>query len=327
MNEKNIAAIAGVTLILLIVFGAVLMHRGKGEGSIENELGDAPVSTVQADAKHLNAVTNSKPSTVLSEKVPTVVESADMQPIVDPVESSSNEINIAGKNYPVVFEGQSVPSELKRTIIADLGLNLSHFQRIDFMELPPEREEPAAQMYQQKITHWLDDGKQQRYFPGTVEKYFGGAVKVGDNFQLIVHEQLVEKYKQAVKLRTERAEMFDKLDEFIKLLQNKEALDLLAKDSDASRSMLYFLGRPKPTSEAGYRTLVKSCSDLWIRPPSLLDVKPLGDLVKQSVSSGQDVYAFSTLVCDAERNPENLMKMPMGVFVEGKWRLLAMPSP
>jgi len=172
MSVKNIVAVAGgVVLLLLILVGVVFKQREKG-GDIEKAVGNTPVSTIRSDAHHVNVVTNSTQPTSIPEDVPTAVDSIDVQPAVEPEESSnSNQINIAGKNYPVLFEGQSVSSELKRTIIGDLALNLSHFQRVDFMELPPEEEEPAAQMYQQNITHWLDDGTQQRYFPGTVEKY------------------------------------------------------------------------------------------------------------------------------------------------------------
>lgn len=326
MNMKNTVAVVGGILLLILV-GVVLMHRGKGGGGIEKEPRDAPVSTIQTDAQHFNVVTNLKAPTSIPEEIPAAVESVDLQSSVEPDESSnSNQINIAGKNYPVLFEGQGVSSELKRTIIGDLALNLSHFQRIDFMELPPAEEEPAAQMYQQKITHWLDEGKQHRFFSGTVEKYFGGAVRVGDTFQLVIHEKLVEEYKQAVAFREAHVRMFEKLDEFVRLLSDNKAIHSLAEgDVGVIRNLMYFHEIPEPVSDEEYKRGIRLWN-VWVRPPSLLDVKTLGSFGRQDIAS-EDVYVFSTLISNAARDPEYLMKKPMGVFIDGEWRILIMQGP
>lgn len=325
MKIKNAIAVCG-GVILLIFIGVVLMQWIRGGSSWGQAHGVPPVSTVRTDVQRFTAVTNSEAPTSIPEEASTVVKIVGFQPVIQPEESpSGNQINIAGQNYPILLEGQSVSAELKQAIIDDLALNMLHFQRIDFMELPSE-EEPAAQMYQQKISHWLDNGKQPRYFPDAVEKYFGGAVKVGDTFQLIIHEKLTEEYRQALVLKKERKEMFEKLDEFVQMLSNKEAIRSLAQGNvNSIRSLMYFHGCPEPTSEEEYRRDIQSW-DLWVRPPSLLDVKPLENIVEKG-GEGAGVYTFSTLISNVERDPVYLMKKSMGVFIGGEWRILVTPSP
>jgi len=237
------------------------------------------------------------------------------------------EVNIAGEEYPVFFEGQDISTELKQTIISDLALNMSHYDSITFMELSSERVEPAAQIYERKVTHWLDEGNQKRWFPDTVERYFGGAVKVGNKYQLIIHEKLIKEYEQALELKRQHVAMFSKLDDFIDLLQDHKKLEEIAQDAKTIRSKLYFYNRNPPSTGEEYKKLITSCTNLWIRHPSLLEVKSLGEVVMQDALGSSDIFAFFTLVSDNQRNPKYMMKIPMGAYVNGKWRILVMPTP
>ncbi len=328
MKRKDIFAVSGGVILLILAFTILLKQDQRGKG-VNLLLRPFLVAAGQTDMPHINAGTNSKPLSSVPEESCGDANRDDLlpSPQADGL-SSNNHIFIAGGGYPIIFEEDNLPAELKRTIIADLTLNLSHLERIHFIELPSEEEEPAAQMYQNKVTHWLDDGpQQQRYFPDSVEKFFGGAVKTGNTFQLIIHEKLIEEYKAALIFRNSHEEMFNMLDAFVKMLSNRESIRSLAEgDVGDIRSLMYFCGRPPPISDEEYKRDIRSW-DLWVRPPSLLEVKPLGDMVCQGAAMDTDIYAFSTLVSNAEREPEYLRKMPIGVFINGVWHILVMPSP
>lgn len=328
MKRKDIFAVSGGGVLLILAVTILLKQDRSGKG-MNPMLRPLLVAAGQTDEPHISADTNSRPLSSVPEEACSGANRNDLLPSAQADGwPSNNQIFIAGGGYPVIFEEDNLPPELKRTIIADLTLNLSHLERIHFIELPSEEEEPAAQMYQNKVTHWLDDGpQQQRCFPDSVEKYFGGAVKTGDTFQLIIHEKLIEEYKAALKFRNSHEEMFKKLDIFVKMLSNRESILSLAEgDVGEIRRLMYFCGQPPPISDEEYRRDIRSW-DLWVRPPSLLDVKPLGDVVCQGVAMDKDIYAFSTLVSNAEREPEYLRKMPIGVFINGVWHILVMPSP
>jgi len=243
--------------------------------------------------------------------------------MAEPHDKPETRITIAANQYGLLFEDEDTSPEIQEIIASDITLNLAHLKHVQFRAISRARTEPS-QKYLVTATHWLDEGKQSRWFPEPMEKYFGGAVEVGHEYKLIVHRQLIEAYKQALQRKEQHPAMFSSLPEFLALLQDRAKLEALARDKQAAEARIFIQGEPPVKKERLHKDLT-GYADFTIRRPSVLDIVPLGQLMGDPAV--ENVFVFSTLVTNKGGKEDDEIKIPLGAYKDGRWQIWVAQMP
>jgi hypothetical protein len=237
-----------------------------------------------------------------------------------PLAQKTQQIKIAGEDYDLLFESKSdLSNEAQEMISEDITLNLSHLTNINFRDVSQTRREPS-QKYQRIISHWIDVGKQKRFYPQAMEKYFGGAFIDKKSYVFIMHNDLIAKYINAFKFKIEHEKEFKELDDFLSIINSPSKLDEIAQSPKVVRSMFFF--PEKPSQSYNYVREFLGLKQMHVRKPSLLDFNIME-------YQGKEIVYFSTLTWSTETATETfIMKgFPLFAFVEGKWRIYVPKLP
>lgn len=308
--KYNRYIVISALLLLLALMGSILTRqRGVQEGAHETQ-------ELSVQFEPSSAIVNSQTQkNAFTIKEPVLVESIQSEESTTPPAGSSDfNVNIGNESYPILFEGEDVVLEMKQAIIDDLNLNLSHYEHMSFMKIPPEAEkEPELQMYKTKVTHWLDDGRQKNFFPDVVRSSFGGAVKVGDSYQLIINQKLINAYEQAFQFKENHLDAFSNANDFLGLLADKKAIyEVGSGNQQIARSIFLFEDNE---SYDDSQELARFLDEIEIRKPSILDFEA-------ATYEGQEVIRFTTLVDFGEESGEPLLKgYPEFIYMDEKWRI------
>ena len=237
-----------------------------------------------------------------------------------PKDARHSVVEIAGEKYSLLFERDDLSAELQNTIVADINLILSPLEPVTFTPIP----EAQVEKYQETVTHWWPyKARRNTGFPKVMRRYFGGAVKVDNEYKLVIHEKLIQAYEEALEFKKKHPAMFTKLDEFLALLQDREELAKLAEDPRAAEEITCFYGRARPPIEELCKGLSKFVDSLdIIRPPSLLEIKPLGESEWVEDPSMNDVFAFSCPLGDPGKVNPDVINYPLGAYKDGEWHFL-----
>ena len=234
-----------------------------------------------------------------------------LEPIVVSAQTAeftpSNVVTIAGTNLGIRFESD-VSDELKKTIVHDIELNTAHFQYFEI------REVPAHVTAHGGITHRLDEGSQKRLFPEVFNKYFSGVVYENGKYRLIVRDELIKAYEEAVRFKAAHPVMFDQLDEFMEKLESPEFARNVAKDKDLANSLLYS-EYVRTQARDHSEELSQLLSQAVFRTPSILDFYP-GSLL----GADKGTVAFPLMTLPACREPITKGVMVF-IYVDEKWYL------
>lgn len=238
--------------------------------------------------------------------------------------------------YPFLFEGEELPSVLKEGIAADI--NRFFLDGIDAIEAVPLSEKnlrPGSryQIYDRIITHRLHiKGRYSWLFPEVLKKYFKGVVKVDDKYHVLIHRKVIEKYKEAFKLKKKHPDMFAKIGEFIAFLENSEMMNKLADDPEEAKKMLYML--KGQSLKKGIRWIRELAVQPYmkIKYPSLLNIVPLEKDFPGQGRGETGIFIIRTQVgfrqTDKEGNSRYIMEpFAAGAYVNGQWRIFVWPMP
>jgi len=220
-------------------------------------------------------------------------------------------VRIADKEYALLFETAAISPELKKTIVADVELNLSHLKQISCRSISQSPTEPC-QMYDKKVTHWLDEGRQRRYFPKQLERYFGGVVSTNNSYQIVIHKQLIKEYEKAMLFKKEHAEMLDRMDAFVDSLGDQEEIEDTEDGAQIAKDMFLFDG--SAPQEYAYVRQLNGFKKMNIRKPSVFDFRTIK-------YRGKEMFVCSTLITSPEDAKRKFVTKgpPLFAYMDGEW--------
>jgi hypothetical protein len=306
-----------VTVFGIVWHGQTEPHSGRTQQSSPDQ---KAVTNAPAVAPRVEADT----STVSVGENPT--ETASRQATDEPTRLAGGEvqrgeidrIKIAGTNVFLLFEGEGLTQELQEAVVADLERSLSGAAQVAWSL----KARPVG-WRGKTITHELRGWKDIE-LPKAIEDFFGAGVMIDGETRVLIIQELIDAYRAAQELKEKHPVMFSRLDEFLALLSNRKQLEQRAEDVGTAPQMFYFYKQPPQRTERAYKELV-GYADLRIQAPSVLDVRPLTELM-QDDEADNAIFAFSAVVSDA-RHGNHTMKMPLGAYVDGQWRILVVPMP
>jgi len=216
-------------------------------------------------------------------------------------------IIIAGKPYGIFFENTQLSREIKKIIIEDLNLNMAHLRSFSFLYIGKEK------IGNIPINYVMGKIKPKRYYPKQL-KCFGGAVKDGENYTIIVPIKIINAYKKAIKLKKTNQDAFEKVNEFCFLLNSPAMIDEQIKDIKKTRSL--FFSSPFKKDQDFVNNLLK-IKKIKIRKPSLLDFKIVEIKNRRYLS-------FCTLqhyLRDNGTTSESVKGALLYIYEKGSWKI------
>ena len=220
-----------------------------------------------------------------------------------------DEVTIAGKQYAIRFEKDDLSEETKRIIVDDLNLNMAHIKSFSF-EYVGEDEKVGGI----PIAYIIDNVKPKRWYPEQWRGSFGGAVKNGNVYALIIPNKLVVEYKKSIKLMNDHEVAFKKVGDFLSLLNSPDALDEIITDSQKAKELSLRLNTSK---DYGLSKRFSEMKKIRLRDPSILDFK------LYNIKGGEHLV-FCTLQYYLKDNGsvfESEKGALLYVYADGNWKI------
>lgn len=181
-----------------------------------------------------------------------------------------NAVTIGNSNFSALFEDGDYSESLQKIIIKDVNLIFRHMN--EFEILPYSKK--AFSIYgsnvsSQKKIYFLGPG---RYWPPIYRNTFGFIIDDGEDERIIITDELVLAYKEAVSFQEDNKEAFEKLFRFIDQLNTGSKADIASNGID---SLFYFFngtGFLKNKYKDDAMELIAYFTQYEWREPSLLDV-------------------------------------------------------
>ena len=292
-----------VVSVCMVTFLVVRQERAREDGQVTGEIaGEALPRQPEGDGQ----VTGETAGEALPEEV-----EGDGQVAV----------KIAGDAFPLLFEDDSVPSALKKTIATDLGRALSYLDEARFEKLNRTRR-LSRENEDLEVTHRLvTRGQLPNMLPDPLQRDFGEAVGTNGGYALIVRTAVIEAYVRAAELRDQHPDMFGSVDEFIDLLNDQERLKQISRDWETCADYVY---RFRSVSEEGALTIVRHFADVRVRPPSLLDIAASSTF---GPGAPADLYVMASLIEEGKGRVTRIGRWPVGAYVDGRWRIFTFNPP
>ena len=297
-----------LTFLILLVFVVFMLMR---QEPLQGGLPEAQELPLQSESS--SAVANPQTQKNASPPPSVLVESVySEEPVAPATEASNFDVNIGNESYSILFDGEDITQEFKRAIIDDLNINFSHYTAFGFREIHPNDLE-ECQLYQRHVSYWLDRRDGQRDFSADIlRENFGGAVKMGDSYQLIINQKLIDAYEQVFQLKADHSAAFSNADDFIELLKDKKFIDEIGSGKQQTARSLFLFEDKRPSVDL--QELAEFLDKTEIRKPSVLDFE-------LATYEGKDVIRFITLI-DYGLGTDSLLKgYPEFIYMDGKWRI------
>lgn len=308
MKYRNIVVFV---LLILSVFVLFMLLRQK---PLQKGLHAAQELPLQSESS--SAVVNPRTQkNDFTTKEPVLVKSVHSEePATSPSGSSGFNVNIGNESYSILFEGEDITQELKRAIITDLNLNFSNYTAFGFRKIHP-RDLKRNQLYQMQVSYCLDRrGNEQRDFSADIlRENFRGAVKVGDSYQFIINQKLIDAYEQAFQFKADHLVAFSNVDAFLELLKDENFINKVGSGTQGmAREIVLFEDNQ---SHNDSQELARFLDGVEIRNPSLLDFE-------LATYKGRNVIRFITVIDYGKPVSEPLLKgYPQFIYMDGKWRI------
>lgn len=248
---------------------------------------------------------------------------------------TTHSVRISGQAFPLAFGDQNVTEGVKERMAADLQhafagstsvvLRARGLSRVDSWHGHP-------------VTHRLCEQRSGKFyqinsttFPPLLREQFGYAVIVDSEPHLIIIEELLATYTNILRAVERHPRMVRDMKKYIALLQNPAELEKIASDQEEAREFVYCYRVSVDTGQAVLRSYVRDLSaghELAIKQRSLFDIVRLSDVFVDE-NTPDDVYIVSAVVSGQETPGSKPFaeRLPLGAYVEGKWRLFAWPMP
>lgn len=262
-----------------------------------------------------------------------VVSVVGQDEVADLVQDVS--ITIADKKFVLLFEKQDVPLSLKNTIAADIERTLSYVPKV-LLEKQKKERKLSTEHVNVVITHMLLTDVKSLGLPSIAassllpeclqDAHFGETAIIRDTYYLVIRKKVIEAYTHARNLKKNHPVMFEKLDDFIELLENNTKLQRISQDWETCNSYIY---RHGDVSRRNALKWVKELASLNMRVvhPSLLEVRYLRNVDGQSLDYPKDAFVIASIIKMTKNGTERFDKLPLGAYVNGEWRIFAFHMP
>ena len=234
-------------------------------------------------------------------------------------------VSIAKQKYSLLFEGQNLSIEEKKMIADDIELILSDVKNVAFRKITNVNIHSHAKTNQNAVTYRLDLQKHKRWLPEVLRRDLGIAVKADLGYHLVINRTITKAYKEALEFRNERPAMFERLNDFVEIMQTPKKRHAIALNPQKARDMFFFYKMKPWKDDDYYRKNLPPDPSSTIRHPSILEFTTLREFFPQSTIS--DTPAFVTLIRSEEDGVQHVAKWPPFVYVDGRWRILVSPLP
>lgn len=228
-------------------------------------------------------------------------------------EDKELKLSIIDKEYPLIFQDESLSLETRKDIIEDIELNLSYTKEIIFKKIPQESK-ILRKEYGPRVTHSYDT-KQRNIFPVVMKGHFRGAAKIGNEYHIIIHKKLSDVYKKAFEFKKQDPIMFEKLDEFLHFISDRKNIENIAKDRESAKSLFFFY-YDEDYENYAYEKEVLGIAGMQVRRPSILDFR----IMKYK---GNEIVVFNTVVKSREGAKDKffMKEFPHFVYIDDKWHV------
>jgi len=245
-------------------------------------------------------------------------------------------LQVGKDEYSFQFEDNDISHELRSVIISDMnnvfsslprnqssGGNDLHSSGIHFIAVDDRMGEPTTQSGDTENTYVADLSKIRRWLPDEFKEHFGRAIRSGDSYEFVIPDSLVAAYAEVLGYKAAVPSIFSELEEFVELLNTPSELREILQSPEASQNFIF---NYHTSLDQGMKFLDEYLSlGASLEPPSILDIKPL-----ESVGFGDDartnVYILGgTIVWGPDK--ENRERLPIGAYVDGKWKVCTFPRP
>jgi hypothetical protein len=223
-------------------------------------------------------------------------------------------VTIAGKQYPIQFENTELSKEIKKVIVKDLNLNTAHFKSFSFAYVGEN--EKIGTLH---ITYVIDNVEPAQWYPEQLKGVFGGAIKSGDVYTLVVPNKLIDQYKKAIKFESAHSDAFDKADNFVVFLNDPFSKTKI-QDEDIYKKMIF---DPNLSARSSAKVFFNDLKRVVIRRPSILDFRTIK-------VNNKDMLSFSTLflsIDDSGNTLGCLRPFVLFVYINKEWRIHFPPAP
>lgn len=226
-------------------------------------------------------------------------------------------LQLSDKKIPLIFENDLIDQELKTLIVDDISLVYSRFEKYEISKfgVPDDKgniitDNPSIYYIkgeQIKTNTYIHFGSNKGYFiPDAHLDNFGDLVEYDGTQFIVVTNELIIAYKDALLFKSSRIDEFNKLEEFINYVNN----NISKSDSitfDEITNLLYFDHIPESNRDTIYKSLKETNQNPFLRIrliyPSILQVfvsdfpdESNGLLVAESIVSGKDYINRQPLV-------------------------------
>lgn len=230
----------------------------------------------------------------------------DLDVIVSEQQFKKNGILIGGTTFPAIFEDGKYSDHLQSTIVRDINLIFHHIT--NYKILPYAKKSVVLNglnlMVQKKI-HFLGP---KRYFPEVYKDNFGFILELNDRNQIVITQEIISAYKNAMEFEKKNKEAFKKIPHFISMMNSKPITEIAHMKID---ELFYFLKDAEPLKKKYEKNpveLFNHFSELNWRKPSLLDICYLD----------KKLIAYTYMI-DSEKIP--ILKTVL-IYDQDDWKIL-----
>lgn len=160
----------------------------------------------------------------------------DLEVIVSEQQVKKNGILIDGTTFPAIFEDGKYSDRLQRTIIRDINLIFHHITNYEILPYTKKLVVlNGSNLMVQKKIHFLGP---KRYFPKVYKDNFGFIIELNDKNQIVITQEIISAYKNAMELEKKNKEAFKKIPHFISMMNSKPIIEIAHMKID---ELFYFL--------------------------------------------------------------------------------------
>lgn len=227
-------------------------------------------------------------------------------------------VTIGGRVCQLLFENPDISEDMRTTIARDLEQTYADLGKLEIKKIANE-DRPYFFKEYNIVSYVLRDSNSR--IPEVLSDHFGDIIMFGDTCYMTIPNELVNAYKTALDLKNEHTEAFEKVDDFLRLYNDKESRKQIAKDIEGAKRFFAFYD-VEPWENVGiYRSnlgLTQQNAFLEVKAPSLL-----------AFHFHQDVGALIFVATTKSREASERMVVAKWPFVykNGKWRRLIYRLP
>lgn len=217
-----------------------------------------------------------------------------------------NTVTIGSSKFSALFEDGDYSQTLQKILIKDMNLIFGHMNQFEI--LPYSKKSFSiygSDVSSQKRIYFSGPG---RYWPSIYRNNFGFIIDDGEDERLIITNELVQAYKKAEAFQEDNKEAFEKLSQFIDLMNTGSKTEMASSDID---SLFYFSNGSdflKNKYKEDAMALITQFTRYEWREPSILDV-----------NYENNSLVAHTYVIDSQKTPVSETGL---IYDDSNWKIL-----